>query len=489
MNIIIKSLFIFFYLTITSLSQSLSNKRATQFINAIINDCDSLENFSYPEELQISKRLGITYTGIKNKFLISYEIPVQIIEEIKNKKVDYNVNIEQIDDDYSILHFEVKQKNYKTSYYFKNNYLISPPYFFYKEWEKIESGHFIFYISDPEYFNQYSVYRLEDFISDIFSVLNYTKDETQQLKEEKIIYILCKDEVEIEKLTGYKARGMFNLAYDYIITTFNCHYHELLHLLINYKSKDLPLYTHPFLQEGFAVAFGGRGGKEPEVIQNLGYFIAESNFFNYKELLSSDDFRNFDVSMSYPMSGLYNDFIISRLGIDNYLKLYLKYSADDINGLTITLDDLLRESEWLKFINERTHYRQIKVDFDEEEFQILHEDSSYILKEDSELYLIKTDGNILISTPEKEENYYSKIFQEFYPKNKYNGERYLIRINDSEIAVYNLYTNNLIANYVSGFTLDMKPVPKENDLYTFCINKKIFDEFPNEWSIKILENK
>ena len=102
---------------------------------------------------------------------------------------------------------------------------------------------------------------------------------------------------------------------------------------------------------------------------------------------------------------------------------------------------------------------------------------------------IKTDGNILISTPEKEENYYSKIFQEFYPKNKYNGERYLIRINDSEIAVYNLYTNNLIANYVSGFTLDMKPVPKENDLYTFCINKKIFDEFPNEWSIKILENK
>lgn len=485
MNIIVKSLPIFFYLTITALSQSLSNERATQFINAIINESDSLGNFVDAEELQISIRLRISYEGIKNKFLISYEIPKQIIEEIKNKKVDYSLNIEQLDDEYSILHFEVQKMNYKMSYYFKNNYLISPPYFFYKEWEKIESGHFIFYISDPEYFNQYSVNRLEEFISDIFSVLNYAKDEIQQLKEEKIIYILCKDENEIEKLTGYKARGMLNLAYDYVITTFNCHYHELLHLLMNYKLKNLPLYTHPFLQEGFAVAFGGRGGKEPEVIRNLGYFIAESNFFDYKELLRSDEFRNFDVSMSYPLSGLYNDFLIRQIGIDNYLKLYLKYSVDKIDGLNILQDDLPSENDWHKFINDPNKCEQIKVDFEEEKFQILIEDSSYVLKEDRESYLIKTDGNILISIPEREKNYYSKIFKEFYPKRPYNGEKYLIRINDSEIAVYNLFTNNLIANYVSGFTIDMKPVPKENDLYTFCINKKIFDEFPNEWSIKI----
>lgn len=489
MNIIVKSLFILFYLSTTSLSQSLSNERATQFINAMINDSDSLANFVYPEELQVSKRLGITYKGVENKFLISYEIPKQIIEEIKNKKVDYNVLIEQLDDEYSILHFEVKQKNYKTSYYFKNEFLISPPYFFYKEWERIESKYFTFYISDPEYFNKYSVNRLEEFISDIFSVLNYTEYETKKIKEEKIIYILCKDEDEIEKLTGYKARGMFNLAYDYIITTFNCHYHELLHLLLNYKLKDLPLYTHPLLQEGFTVAFGGRGGKEPEVILNLGYFITESNFLDYKELMRSDEFRNLSASMSYPLSGLYNDFLISQIGIDNYLKLYLKYSVDNINVLNISPDDLPLESEWHKFINEGNQYEQIKVELDEEEFQILIEDSSYLLKEDSELYLIKTGGNILISTHDRKENYFSKIFQKLFPKKQYEGEKYLIRINDSEIAVYNLYSNNLIANFVSGFTLDMKPVPKENDLYTFSVNKKIFDESSNEWSIKILEKK
>jgi len=193
--------------------------------------------------------------------------------------------------------------------------------------------------------------------------------------------------------------------------------------------------------------------------------------------------------MSYPVSGLYNDFIISNFGIDNYLELYLEYSADDINGMILSLDNLPPENEWCKFLNTRTNCEQIKVDFDEEEFQILIEDSSFILKEDRELYLIKTNGNILISTPEKEENYISKIFQEFCPETNYNGEKYLIRINDNEIAVYNLFTNNLIANYVSGFTLEMKPVPKENEIYTFCIHKSMFDELPNEWSIKILEDK
>jgi len=245
MNFLLKSIFAFCF-TFTTLSQTLTNERAAQFINAMINNSDSLENFVLPEELAISKRLGISYEGIKNKFLISYEIPQQIIEEIKNNKVDYSLNINQLDDEFSLLHFEIKQM----SYYFKNSYLISPPYFFYKDWQKIESEHFIFYISNPINFNQYSINRLEEFISDIFSVLNYTEQEIQLLKKEKIIYILCNDEDEIKVLTGYKARGMFNLAYDYVITTFNCHYHELLHLLMNYKLKNIPLYTHPVAEFG-----------------------------------------------------------------------------------------------------------------------------------------------------------------------------------------------------------------------------------------------
>lgn len=488
MNFLLK-LILAFCFTLTTLSQTLTNERANQFINAMINDSDSLENFVLPEELTLSKRLGINYEGIKNKFLISYEIPLQIIEEIKSKKIDYSIKLEQLDDEFSILHFEVKQKNYETSYYFKNNHLISPPYFFYKDWHKIESEHFIFYISNPVNFNQYSINRLEEFISGIFSVLNYMEDETQLLKEEKIIFILCKDEDEIEKLTGYKARGMFNLAYDYIITTFNCHYHELVHLLMNYKLKDLPLYTHPFLQEGFAVAFGGRGGKEPEVIRNLGYFIAKSKFLDYKKLLSSDEFRNFDVSMSYPLSGLYNLFLIEDIGIDEYINLSLSYSASEMKSIKIKSEDFPVEEEWIEFLFDFGNDKNIKIDIPENHYINSIVDSSFRISEDDSDYLFEIKDDILISTMEKEDDYISKKFIELYPYMTYNGEKYLIRVEKNEVALYNLLTNNLIANYVSGFSISMKTVPEGNGYYKFLIRKNIFDESSKEWSIKIVGNK
>jgi hypothetical protein len=466
----------------------LTTERASDFIEAIINGSNSLEKLVLPEELAISKRLGITYDGVKNKFLISYEIPGEIINEIKNKKAGYKINIEKLDEQFSILHFEVPEKNYETKYYFENEFLTSPPYYFYKDWKKIESDHFIFYVSESEYFNDYSIRRLEKFLAKTISVLNYSGEEKERLKQEKIIYILCKDEDEIEKLTGYKARGMCNLAYDYLITTFNCHYHELVHLLINFKLKNVPLYTHPFLQEGLAVALGGRGGKEPEVILNLGQFLVESGFLTYKELLNSDDFKNNDASMSYPLSGLYNEFMLETFQYDKYEKLYRKYSAGNTNGMVISEDDLPGEKSWLEFTGNRNKNNLISFESNESEFKTIQSDSSFILKESDSFYLIESKGNILISATDKPGNYLSKTFSEYFPDKNYNSEKCLIRINDNEIAVYNLYTNNLIANYVSGFSLDMKPVPKEDGFYKFAIRKVLIEENSDNWNIETIND-
>ena len=282
---------------------------------------------------------------------------------------------------------------------------------------------------------------------------------------------------------------MCNLAYDYVITTFNCHYHELLHLLINYKLNNLPLYTHPFLQEGFAVAFGSRGGKEPEVILSFGYFIAGSGFLNYKDLLNADNYKSYDVSMSYPLSGLYNKFLITRLGIEKYLDLYFKYSSTNINNITISLKDIPSQAGWLKYLDEYPDDEQIKIYFDEKNYKTLIDSSYCTLKEKDDYYFLKTNGSILISTANKKDDFTSKAFRELYPKNHYKGEKYLIRVNDSEIAVYNLFTNNLIADYVSGFTVDMKPVPKENGFYKFLLNKNLFDERIDKLTILKLEKQ
>lgn len=483
-------LFVILNLNITSNSQSLTIERASAFIESMKTDSDSLGAFVLQEELEISKRLSITYDGVKTKFLISYEIPQQVIKEIKEESLKYTLSIEKIDGEFSILNF--KTDNFKTKYYFKNGFLISPPYFFSKGWKKIESEHFIFYVSEPELFNQYSVNQLEDFVKNIFSVLKFTDEEKKTIQKEKLIYILCKDENEIEKLTGYKARGMGNLAYDYVITTYNCHYHEVLHILLNFKLKSLPLYTHPFFQEGFAVAFGGRGGYEPGIILNLGKFLEQSEFLNKNQLLNADEYKSYDVSMSYPLSGLYNLFLIQELGIDSYLKLYLKYSSGNVTGSVINPADLPEETKWNNFVSSFTNDGEIGINFGNpshqgknEDFKTLIENSTLTLKENEEFYLLETIGNILITANDKQENYHSKLFNEFYPDKNYNGEKYLIKVNDSEAAIYNIYTNNLIANYVSGFSIDMKPVPKENGYYKFLMNQIIFDEKETEWILKI----
>jgi hypothetical protein len=489
---IMKINLIFFFIFLSTqiiFPQSLTDGRASQFIEAMINNSDTLEKFVLPEELALSKRLGIIYEGIKNKFLISYEIPEEILNEITNGESDYKINIEKLDEQFSILHFEVPAKNYKTQYYFKNEYLISPPYFYYRDWKKIESQHFIFYVSEPKYFNNYSIEMLEDFYKYVYTFFELGTENERTLLKAKIIYILCKDENEIEKLTGYKARGMCNLAYDYLITTFNCHYHELVHLLINFKLKKLPLYTHPFLQEGLAVAVGGRGGKEPQVIINLGYYLVDSGFMNYKDLLDADGFKNYDASMSYPMCGLYNDFMLGIYVFDEYLKIYRKYSSKNITGMKISPDDLAYERDWSNFLSQAPRYITIKTDFDETGYRTILEDSLFLLKEKDEYYLIETRGNILISTPVKEDNYTSKTFIEYFPDKDYKEEKYFLRISNTEVALYNLYTNNLTGNYASGFTLDMKPVPKENGFYKFLIRRDLIKENPDQWQIKIMADK
>jgi len=281
---------------------------------------------------------------------------------------------------------------------------------------------------------------------------------------------------------------MCNLAYDYLITTFNCHYHELLHLLINYKLKNLPLYTHPFLQEGFAVALGGRGGKEPEVILNLGCFLEKSGFPSYKDLLNSNNYKSNDASMSYPLSGLYNDFLLKEISIEKYLKLYLKFSSSNNITSTISTSDLPAEEDWLNFLNEYPDNERIKLDFDKNYLEKSVEHPAFTISRQDDYYLFSTMENLLFSDSDNDGKYQSKIFNELFPNSIYNGEKYLLRVNDTEIDVYNLYTNNLIANYASGFTINMKPVPKENGYYKFLLNKDLFDEDLTDLQIKIMEN-
>ena len=62
------------FLPLSLYSQNLSQIRADEFISKLIKNSNDLEKFVLSQELKISKRLNIKYEGVKNKFLISYDI-------------------------------------------------------------------------------------------------------------------------------------------------------------------------------------------------------------------------------------------------------------------------------------------------------------------------------------------------------------------------------------------------------------------------------
>lgn len=458
--------------------QTLSQIQAENFIKSLINEDTNLYQYLDPHELQLSDRFGIQYEKVEHKFLISYDVNYDLKEDIRNKKLKYEIEIQRLHDEFSLVLFNIPEKNYQKEFYFKAHYLISPIAYYTRNWSHLESKHFHFIISDTTFWNSYCIDNLEQFYIKISELLCFTKEQEVEIQSEKIYYILCKDEREIKQLTGFSTRGMYNIAYDFVITTFNAHYHELMHFLMNYKIKSLPLYTHPFLREGFAVAFGGRGGKEPGVILRLGFFLITSHMMDYFDLLKKNSFYTYDASMSYPVSGLYNNFLIEEIGIERYLRLYLKYSgsSEEVNQMNIVQDDLPTLERWQEFLNEFKNNRTIGFDYNcPQAFQILH-DTKAEISENCDRYYFGVEDTLIISSGEEQKGFRSKKFEEIFPNKRYNGKKYLIMASNDEISIYNLYTNCLIANFVSAFSEPVESVPFHDGFYKFNVPKGIFDE-------------
>ncbi|MDD5360546.1 MAG: hypothetical protein PHN88_00325 [Ignavibacteria bacterium] len=423
--------------------------------------------------MEISNLLGIKYKDVKFKFLIGNDIDDNIKSEILKSGLKYNVSLNNQDDVYSILEFSIPEKNYIKKYYFRNGFMISRIFYFTKEWKRIESAHFVYIVSDSSLINNYAINAVEKFFSNVCDVLQIDK---RSLEKNKIRYVLCRDQDEIEKITGYKSLGMCDLAYDCVLSTFPCHYHELSHLLINYKLQNISLFTNPFLQEGFAVAMGGRGGREPYIIHNVGFFLAKSGFIDYKDLLNRQKFIGEDATISYPLSGLYNLFLIKTIGIDKYLVLYKKYSTDNsgINQSEINLTDLPSENSWNEFINDRfTPQGTFPAVNDEFENTIL-KTGNIIIGESQDFYKIGIKDTAFLKEENPQPGYFCTRFKELFPQKNYSGEKYAFVADSKEILIYNLYTNNLIADYTPSFSIPPVEIKSINGYYVFNITKNVF---------------
>ena len=441
--------------------------RTELFVEAYVNRLPNLYKFIHPEEQAKCGRLGIAYENVDLKCMISYLLPEGL------DITGYQTEIKDFDE-YSAVELFFPDANYRKILHFKNGYYISPVSFHTRKWQIIDSEYFRFYLSDQSLINDYAIRSLESFVESTADLLEYSPADREVLQREKIEYVLCRDAEEIERVTGFKTLGIYLTAQDCLVSVFNAHYHELAHLLLNFKLKYLPLHTHPFWQEGIAVAVGGRGGLEADVLMKIGGFLLDSHLLDYTDLLTPEGFHEVDASLSYPVSGLYHRFLLQQMKMDNYLALYRRFSNKDARFIEVTENDLPKEKAWKSFLKK---FDANKIRLQEKgKFKTVLENPDFVILENSGSYCFKTKGSLLLRSEETYPFYKSSLIRDKFPELQYAGEKYLILVNSEEVVIYNLFTDNLIADYRSGFTLDFQPLPQIDGFFQFYADKVVFDE-------------
>ena len=458
-------------------SQALTESTSRRFLSALCRNDSSVVELLDAGDLKTSERLGIQYEGVFAKLLCAQELDSATRSGIEVGRLDYRIKVDSLNATYQKLTMTVAGTARPYEFYFKLGKFVLASTYHSRNWGSFESEHFRFRFSDSSLVNSYAIERLEQFFIATAKMLEYSQEQLELMGREKIEYILCRDPREVEELTGYESRGMYELASDRVITCYNAHFHELVHLMVNFKLGTLPLRTHPFLQEGIAVAVGGRGGIERGVMTEMACFLVESGMANMDELLSAEGFTQSHSSISYPVCGLYSEFLLQEIGINSFFDLYRRNSTvqENIGGLLLNKGELPAESKWLAYVKKRGAQHAIELEPSDKDFKEIYSDSLIAISMGPSQYLIRTRAKAAFGGGDIRGNYHSTIFAQEFGEREYREEEFAIVANSDEIKIYNLYTNNLIANLVGSFRNPALTIPSENGVFSFVVNKSAFN--------------
>lgn len=464
-----------------------SQSSPQKFIDALIYDKPEIMEYVNKDELKRSQRLGIEYNGVKNKFLIGGDIPAELKEDIKSGNYKYKVTEKPLADSYTEVTFKVPDVSYSKVFYFQNGFVTTSAYRSHK-WEKAESKYFSYRLQESKYFNDYCKRRLDEFVDMVADTLGFTISEKRLLEKEKITYTFCANENEVEQITGFKAKGIAMLGSDEIVTSYQTHFHEVAHLLINYKLKKLGLYTLPFFMEGFAVAVGGRGGMAPRVVTDVGFYLQKTGFLTYDSILTFDQFYSTDANMSYAVSGLYNSFLLNELGGEKYLELYRNMSGSiefvkNVKSDNMSFPEKLMFENYLqKYVNDSLLYfdstdNKEPGTYTQGVFGYFETAGSY--------YKFFIADNFSIGPPESDvsSKYNSKLYIMLTGDSNHNPLKYYFDVDSSSVKIYNLLNDEMIYLYTKSLSIDSSSIPVirgyGTNYYTFFVKK---DYLNNDFS-------
>ena len=466
-----------------------------------------------------ASRFGIEYTGIPLKVdcgsPVVNNLPVMRGHLQPSVKQAQALNPPQ----FTKLLFSnfVGGKSVEHNYYVQNmrGYfaLIYPQDYFARDWK----------VTSTKYFRIHTHPQREQFLNPTVSAeadlcverladsLGLSKENLKEFAAKKIEFFYCDNDSTVGAITGVVTQGQFDVASNDIISADFPHPHELVHLLLNVKLKQLPLFTLPILREGIAVRFGGRWGKRSTSLLDLGVFLLKEQIVELDSIITAPGFRGASGSdIAYPVAGVFVSYLLDKMGQSKFLDLYRALSVE--SDVLDTLNHLYVQSALTKATG-LTDWPALVADFNaygasvtEKRASILpggEPGGSSIVKSDriaitgdrdwltfeiANDSAVAPQGNILFGFDFRMNGQSSLLFtQQYGDAFPFEAYRYGLRFDGNEAGLYDYGTNELVAKYIWGITPSEKYFDKIEKKLRIHLRRSLLGKtLPNKGDFKVL---
>jgi len=370
--------------------------------------------------------------------------------------------------------------------------LVKPETALIAGWPRRRTEYLALCVQPTREMSEAAIRRLDDFVAETCRRLAVTPQRLEHLRTHKLGYVLA-DEGTVTRIVGVPTAGITLLQTDTVVTSEPCHQHELAHLLVNYALRNPPLYTLPVMQEGAAVALGGRWGRAPAVMEALGRFTLVEGFLELDDLLTWHGFHGHGADLTYAPAGLLAGYLLDVLGGDGFLSLYRDLSGDlaDVQALeAATVRDRIRASAGMAWQDLRSAFDGYMEGLSCGGIRTADPGDGPIVAEvqgsglaltirDRGLWLrcvVETDtppasGALLLLGDRPGPA--SRLRAERFPERPDTAARGALVFSQEEIGLYDFRTDLLLAKFVAGFCQDVAVASRDGGRLDFMIRRDV----------------
>ncbi len=246
---------------------------------------------------------------------------------------------------------------------------INAIYLFTKDWEQLETEHFIIhYENDSSRPDQETINKLDHFYNETCNLMGIQFNE-------KIDYYKCANGLEVGKLLSNPPAAGRAMPYNKAIVSRTMYSpHEIVHVLaMQMRPRGSYQAIISFIEEGLAVSLGGTTFNSPELCVNWAKQLYKSeNMIPLDSLIRQ--LSQYPADKTYPLAGSFVKYLIDQYGMNYFKALYNQSMATQ--SCMMTLNDIYGKSipeleeEWKNYL-ENIEVSKIKIGLSADAKEIL----------------------------------------------------------------------------------------------------------------------